>query len=78
MINRPLRSRRIFSCLIFAGLLVVLNGCANPPPAAPLLLKYDPAGFESIRVDARKLEIIENWQMPMAVSYTHLTLPTIE
>ena len=69
MINRPLRSRRIFYCLIFAGFLVVLNGCANPPPVAPPLSKYDPAGFESIRVDARKLEIIENWQMPMEAPY---------
>ena len=74
MINRPLRSRRIFSCLIFAGLLVVLNGCANPPPAAPLLPKYDATGFESIRVDARKLEIIENWQMPMKAPFIEHTL----
>ena len=74
MINRPLRSRRIFSCLIFAGLLVVLNGCANPPPAALPLSKYDPAVFESIRVDARKLEIIENWQMPMEPPFIEHTL----
>jgi len=74
MINRPLRSRRLFSRLIFAGLLVVLNGCANPPPAAPPLSKYDPTGFESIRVDARKLEIIENWQMPMKAPFIEHTL----
>ena len=74
MINRPLRSRRIFSCLIVAGLLVVLNGCANPPPAATPLSKYNPAGFESIRVDARKLEIIENWQMPMEPPFIEHTL----
>ena len=74
MINRPLRSRRTFSCLIFAGLLVVLNGCANPPPATPPLSKYDPAGFESIRIDARKLEIIENWQMPMEPPFIEHTL----
>ena len=74
MINRPLRNRRIFSCLIFAGLLFVLNGCAKPPPAAPPLAKYDPAGFASIRVDARKLEIIENWQMPMEAPFIEHTL----
>ena len=74
MIDRPLRSRRTFSCLIFAGLLVVVNGCANPPPAAPLLPKYDATGFESIRVDARKLEIIENWQMPMKAPFIEHTL----
>ena len=74
MIDRALRSRRIFSCLIFAGLLVVLNGCAKPPAAAPPLIKYDPAGFESIRVDARKLEIIENWQMPMEPPFIEHTL----
>ena len=74
MINRLLRSRRIFSGLIFAGLLVVLNGCVSPPPATAPLSKYDPAGFESIRVDARKLEIIENWQMPMEPPFIEHTL----
>ena len=74
MINRSSRSRRLFSRLIFAGLLVVLNGCANPPPPAPPLSKYDPSGFESIRVDARKLEIIENWQMPMEPPFIEHTL----
>ena len=74
MINRPLRSRRIFSCLIFAGLIAVLNGCANPPPVALPPSKYDPAGFASIRVDARKLEIIENWQMPMEPPFIEHTL----
>ena len=73
MINRPLRSRRVFSGLIFAGLLV-LTGCATPPPVIAPPSKYDPAGFESIRIDARKLEIIENWQMPMETPFIEHTL----
>ena len=73
MINRPLRSRRVFSGLIFAGLLV-LTGCATPPPVIAPPSKYDPAGFESIRIDARKLEIIENWQMPMEPPFIEHTL----
>ena len=78
MINRLLRSRRIVSGLIFAGLLVVLNGCASPPPAVAPLSKYNPAGFESIRIDARKLEIIENWQMPMETPFIeHKLMPDL-
>ena len=73
MINRPLRSRRVFSGLIFAGLLV-LTGSAPPPPVIAPPSKYDPAGFESIRIDARKLEIIENWQMPMEPPFIEHTL----
>ena len=74
MINRLLRSRQIFFGLIFAGLFFVLNGCANPPPTTAPLSKYDPAGFEPIRIDARKLEIIENWQMPMEPPFIEHTL----
>ena len=74
MMNRLLRSRRFFSGLIFAGLFFVLNGCANPPPATAPLSNYDPSGFESIRIDARKLEIIENWQMPMEPPFIEHTL----
>ncbi len=73
MINLLLRSRRVFSGLIFGG-LIVLTGCATPPPVASPPSKYDPASFESIRVDARKLEIIENWQMPMEPPFIEHTL----
>ena len=72
MINSLLRSRRFFSNLIFAG-LIGLTGCTTAPPVAPPP-KYDPAGFESLRVDARKLEIIENWQMPMEPPFIEHTL----
>ena len=74
MIKRLLRSRQIFFGLFFAGIIVVLNGCATPPPATAPLSKYDPAGFESMRIDARKLEIIENWQMPMEPPFIEHTL----
>ena len=73
MKNRLLRDSRIFFGLIFAGILV-LSGCATPPPASAPPPKYDPASFESIRIDARRLEIIENWQMPMEPPFIEHTL----
>lgn len=72
MTNSPLISRRYFSGLIGAGLLV-LTGCATAPPVIPPP-KYEPAEFASLRVDARKLEIIENWQMPMEPPFVEHTL----
>ena len=60
------------SAILFAGGFFVLTGCASAPPATPP--QYDPAGYSSLRVDARKLEIIENWQMPMAAPYIEHTL----
>ena len=67
-----LRHRRYFSGLIIAGLLV-LTGCVVTPPVSPPQ-KYDPAEFAPLRVDARKLEIIENWQMPMEPPFIEHTL----
>ena len=67
-----LRHRRYFSGLIIAGLLV-LTGCVATPPVSPPQ-KYDPAEFAPLRVDARKLEIIENWQMPMEPPFIEHTL----
>ena len=72
MMNSLLRSRRCISALIFSGLLV-LTGCVAAPPLSPPP-KYDPAGFAPLRVDARKLEIIENWQMPMEPPFIEHTL----
>ena len=75
MMNSLLRSRRCISALIFSGLLV-LTGCVAAPPLSPPP-KYDPAGFAPLRVDARKLEIIDNWVMPMQDPHMeHLLQPT--
>ena len=60
------------AAILFAGGFFVPTGCASAPPATPP--QYDPAGYSSLRVDARKLEIIENWQMPMAAPYIEHTL----
>lgn len=67
-----LRRRRYFSGLIIAGLLV-LTACVATLPVSPPK-KYDPAEFAPLRVDARKLEIIENWQMPMEPPFIEHTL----
>ena len=66
------RRRRYFSGLIVAGLLV-LTGCVATLPVSPPQ-KYNPAEFAPLRVDARKLEIIENWQMPMEPPFIEHTL----
>ena len=65
----------MFKCataVLFASGFFMLTGCASAPPATPP--QYDPAGYSSLRVDARKLEIIENWQMPLAPPYIEHTL----
>ena len=67
-----LRRRRYFSGLIVAGLLI-LTGCVTTLPVSPPQ-KYNPAEFAPLRVDARKLEIIENWQMPMEPPFIEHTL----
>ena len=60
------------AAVFIAASVFMLTGCATPPPAAPP--QYDPAQYSSLRVDARKLEIIENWQMPLAAPYIEHTL----
>lgn len=71
MIKRLLTIKHSVAVLLTAGILFV-TGCATPPPATPP--QYEPSGFSSLRVDARKLDIIENWQMPMAAPYIEHTL----
>lgn len=70
MMKRLLMSK--CAAVLFASGFVMLTGCASAPPATPP--QYDPAGYSSLRVDARKLEIIENWQMPLAPPYIEHTL----
>ena len=71
MIKRLLMSK-CATAVLFASGFFMLTGCASAPPATPP--QYDPAGYSSLRVDARKLEIIENWQMPLAPPYIEHTL----
>ena len=71
MIKRLLMSK-CATAVLFASGFFMLTGCASAPPATPQ--QYDPAGYSSLRVDARKLEIIENWQMPLAPPYIEHTL----
>jgi len=49
-----------------------LGACGtNQPVTLPV---YDTSEFQSIRLDARRLEIIENWKMPMAPPFIEHTL----
>ena len=71
MMKRLLMSK-CATAVLFASGFFMLTGCASAPPATPP--QYDPAGYSSLRVDARKLEIIENWQMPLSPPYIEHTL----
>ena len=77
-------ARMLFGVLLFG---VLLSGCgATSAPPAPVTITSEI--FSPLSVNARKLTIVENWQMPVTapyvghrqtpypVSYTHLTLPT--
>lgn len=62
---------RILSVIGLCGMLG-LGACGTNQPAT--LPVYDTSEFQSIRLDARRLEIIENWKMPMAPPFIEHTL----
>lgn len=53
--------------------LMLLTGCmtSSQPKILP---KTDISGYSALRLDARKLNIYENWQMPMEPPYIEHTL----
>ena len=59
--------------MIFIG-GCLLSGCAatKAPPAAPP--SFDASDYQALRLDARSLQLIENWQMPMKPPYIEHTL----
>lgn len=53
--------------------LMILSGCAND--TRPVTLpEFDASEFSALRIDARHLQIIENWVMPMQPPYVEHTL----
>ncbi len=62
--------RRILA--VMAGLML-LTGCMATSDVINMP-KTDPQSYSALRLDARKLNIYENWQMPMEPPYIEHTL----
>ena len=61
-----------FPFVFFAGLLL-LSSCTATSQKTVLPI-FETMDFQSLRLDARKMEIIENWNMPMEPPYIEHTL----
>ena len=65
-----------FPFVFFAGLLL-LSSCTATSQKTVLPI-YETTDLQSLRLDARKMEIIENWNMPMEPPYIeHLLSPNL-
>ncbi|MGB1394542.1 MAG: hypothetical protein ACPG7D_00805 [Candidatus Puniceispirillaceae bacterium] len=65
-----------FPFVFFAGLLLL--GSCTATSQKTVLPIYETTDFQSLRLDARKMEIIENWNMPMEPPYIeHTLLPNL-
>lgn len=61
-----------FPLLFLLMLVSACTGASTPPPQVSLTT----TGFQSLPLNARRLEIIENWQMPIEAPYIgHLQQP---
>ena len=64
-------------CMIFIS-VSLFSGCVTSQQSQITPPGFDHAGYKTLRIDARKLQIIENWQMPMEPPYIEHTLePTM-
>ncbi len=62
--------------LIF--LVSLFSGCVTSQQTPVMPASFNPSGYDVLRIDARKLEIIENWRMPMEPPHIEHTLePTM-
>ena len=62
----------LFSMMfIFGGLL---SGCATTKVSPAVPPSFDASDYQALRLDARKLQLIDNWQMPMEPPYIEHTL----
>ena len=61
-----------FPFVFFAGLLLL--GSCTATSQKTVLPIYETTDFQPLRLDARKMEIIENWNMPMEPPYIEHTL----
>ena len=52
----------------------LLSGCATTKATPAVPPSFDASSYKALRLDARKLQLIENWQMPMERPYIEHTL----
>ena len=52
--------------IVVVGLVTACGTSTNGAKAPP---KFDSGGYAAIAMNARRLEIVENWQMPMEAPY---------
>jgi len=65
---------RVFKARYVIPAAMVLSLAACSTPQTSRLPAYDTTDFQSLRLDARKTNIIENWNMPMEPPYIEHTL----
>ena len=62
--------------LLIPTMLLGLAACTTASSPPPQQVSLQSAGFEALSLNARKLEIIENWEMPIKPPYIgHLQQP---
>ncbi len=60
------RILNLFGLAIF----LILSGCNSTQQTQSTALPvFDTSAYQAMRVDARQLEVVENWKMPMAPPY---------
>ena len=60
---------RIMSLLFGLVALIFLGACGATTTTVPAPPKLDVDSFQPLRMNARRMEIIENWQMPVEAPY---------
>ena len=66
----------LFSMLFLS--VSLFPGCVTSQQTEVTPPSFNASGYDTLRINARKLEIIENWQMPMEPPYIEHTLePTM-
>ena len=71
MKKASLLSMLFLSVLLFPGCVTSQQTEVTPP-------SFNASGYDTLRINARKLEIIENWQMPMEAPHIeHMLEPTM-
>ena len=69
--------KALILCTIFTSVLL-FSGCVTSQQPQITPPSFDSAGYKTLRIDAQKLKIIENWQMPIEPPYIEHTLePTM-
>ena len=63
-----------FGYLIIMVVMGLVTACGTSTNGTKAPLKFDSSGYAAIAMNARRLEIFENWQMPMEPPFIEHTL----